>query len=147
MLNLAAFPPWQLLVLSDVLTISVGLVVATVQPRTWLKALLYGDTLPAGTTGDFTPANGGNLVSVTLRGALGVSQPDGGLPVALITEHAFASGAFGTVTLGLPAQSVSLVPSEALILDKGQWWVMAHTPQGDHPVQVTPVPPRNTIQL
>ena len=32
------------------------------------------------------------------------------------------------------------VPSGALILDKGRWWAVVHTPQGDHPVQVTPGP-------
>lgn len=117
-----------------------GQVVATIQPNTgsWLKAVFYGEAVPAGATGVFTPSNGGNTIKVSLRGAFGVSQPDGGLPVALTTSQPLIPGAFGTVTLDLPAQTVTLVPSEALILDKGQWWVMRHNASGDHPVKVIP---------
>lgn len=131
----------------DVLT--AGQVVVTVQPSTgsWLKAVFYGNAIPAGAVGNFIPSNGGSSIKVSLRGTLGVSQPDGGMPVALVPSEALAPGAFGTVTLDLPAQIVTLVPSEALILDKGQWWVMVHAPEGDHPVQVTPGPAQgyNTV--
>lgn len=124
----------------DVLT--AGQVVATVQPGTgsWLKAVFYGDVVPAGATGTFTPSTGANPVKVRLRGAFGISQLDGGVPVALVAARPLVPGAFGTVRLDLPARTVTLVPSEALILDKGQWWVMVHTPEGDQPVQVTPGP-------
>jgi multidrug efflux pump subunit AcrA (membrane-fusion protein) len=122
--------------------LATGQEVATIQPSTgnWLKAVFYGTTVTPGASGVFTPGNGGKPIAVNVRGALGVSRPDGGMPVALTAAQAIAPGAFGTVTLDLPAQRVTLVPSEALILDKGQWWVMLHTPQGDHPVQVTPGP-------
>jgi multidrug efflux pump subunit AcrA (membrane-fusion protein) len=122
--------------------VAAGKIVATVQPETgsWLRAVIYGDPLPAGTSGSFTPGNGGAPVRVTLRGALGMAQPDGGLPVALVPEHEVPPGASGTVTLDLPAQRVTLVPSAALILDKGRWWVMLHKNEGDQPVQVTPGP-------
>ena len=34
------------------------------------------------------------------------------------------------------------IPTRALILDRGKWWVMVHTPHGNHPRQVTPGPAR-----
>ena len=123
-------------------TVTTGQVVATVQSGrgTWLKAILYGKPLPAGATGIFTPGDGGPPIKVSLRGPLGSALPDGGVPVALEPAGDLAPGMFGTVTLDLPARRVMLVPSEALILDKGRWWVMAHSPQGDQPVQVMPGP-------
>ena len=131
----------------DVLT--AGQAVATVQPAAgnWLKAVFYGPMPPVGTDGAFAPGSGGAPVKVSLRGVFGVAQPDGGVPVALTADGDLIPGGSGTVTLDLPARPVTLVPSGALILDKGQWWAMVHTPQGDHPVQVTPGPARgdNTV--
>jgi biotin carboxyl carrier protein len=120
--------------------LATGQVAATIQPGigNWLKAIFYGGALPAGATGIFTPGNGGNTVRVSVRGAFGVSQPDGGMPVALTASQPLVPGTFGTVTLDLPAQTVTMIPSEALILDKGTWWVMRHDASGDHPAQVTP---------
>jgi multidrug efflux pump subunit AcrA (membrane-fusion protein) len=123
--------------------LAAGQTVATVQPSTgaWLKAVFYGAPsreLSAATAGLFTPANGDKPVPVNLRGALALSQADGGVPFALVAMQPLAPGVFGTVTLDLPEQLVTLVPSEALILDKAQWWVMIHDAAGEHPVQVTP---------
>lgn len=121
----------------DVLT--AAQLVVTIQPDSgnWLKAVFYRAAIPAGATGVFTP-DGGSPVEVFLRGTLGVARPDGGVPVALAATQPLAAGAFGTVTLNLPAQTVTMIPSEALILDKGKWWVMRHDAAGDHPVQVIP---------
>ncbi|GLR67072.1 hypothetical protein GCM10010909_17530 [Acidocella aquatica] len=125
--------------------LAAGQAAATIQPAsgTWLRAVFYNaaaaDIAP-GTTGLFTPGNGGDPVPVSVRGALGAVQPDGGLPVALIPGAPLAPGIFGTVTLTLPARAETIVPADALILDKGQWWVMLHTAQGDHPAAVVPGP-------
>lgn len=120
--------------------LATGQVVATIQPDSeiWLKAVLYGAAVPAGATGTFTPANGTSAMKVSLRGAFGIAQSDGGMPVALTASQPLAPGTFGTVTLDLPARQVTTVPSEALILDKGRWWVMRHDASGVHPVQVIP---------
>ncbi len=123
-------------------TVTAGQVVATIQPATgsWIKADLYGKSLPAGTTGVFTPDDGGAPVAVSLRGPLGTALPSGGVPVALVPARELPPGLFGTVTLDLPPRLVTLVPNEALILDKGHWWAMVRTEEGDRAVQVTPGP-------
>lgn len=117
-----------------------GQIVASIQPRTgaWLKAVFYGDVADIGTGGLFTPDGGGSAVKVLLRGALGVAQSDGGMPVALSAVQPLLPGAFGVVTMDLPARMVTVIPSEALILDQGRWWVMRHDGTGDHPVAVSP---------
>lgn len=123
-------------------TVTAGQVVATIQPATgsWIRAVLYGKTLPTGATGVFTPDNGGTPVTVSLRGPLGTALPDGGVPIVLAPAQELAPGLFGTVTLDLPPRLVTLVPSEALILDKGHWWAMVSTQDGDQAVPVTPGP-------
>jgi membrane fusion protein, heavy metal efflux system len=121
--------------------------VLIVQPfsATWLKAVFYGSdanlVLP-GTTGIFLPDGGGNPVKLIARGALGVSQAGGGMPVALAATGTgvLTPGLSGTVTLNLPPQTVTIVPSDALILDQGKWWLMLHDATGDHPAVVVPGP-------
>jgi multidrug efflux pump subunit AcrA (membrane-fusion protein) len=125
--------------------VATGQTVATILPSSgiWLKAVFYNATvtdLLSGTTGLFTPSNGGPSIPVIVRSGFGTTQADGGMPVALVPAAPVAPGAFGTVTLNLPARTVTLVPTEALIMDKGQWWVMLHTAQGDQPMQIVPGP-------
>jgi hypothetical protein len=61
-------------------------------------------------------------------------RPDGGLPVGLLpvgkSGH-WISGETGTVTLRGAPQSGVMVPTRALILDRGLWWVLVRTPHGD----------------
>ncbi|HQT64560.1 MAG: hypothetical protein B7Z75_05705 [Acidocella sp. 20-57-95] len=142
----------QTVAVSEGSVVATGQTVATILPRSgsWLKAVFYNASITgiaAGTTGLFTPSTGGPSVPVILRGAFGVAQADGGVPVALVPAAPLAPGAFGTVTLNLPVRRVTLVPTEALIMDKGLWWVMLHTAQGDKPVQVVPGPAQgyNTV--
>ncbi len=117
-----------------------GQVLATIQPNTgsWLKAVFYGDAVPADAKGVFTTGNDAAKIKVSLRGAFGVAQSDGGMPVALTALQSLIPGTFGRVTLDLPAQTVTIIPSDALILDKGKWWVVRHDASGDRPVQVIP---------
>ena len=122
-----------------------GQAVVTVQPDddVWLKAVFYGlaaTDLTSVTSGSFKPAGEGAPVKVSVRGTLGVSQPDGGVPVALTAATSLMPGEFGTVTLKLPQRMVTMIPTDALILDNGRWWVMMHRADGDHAVAVEPGP-------
>lgn len=123
--------------------LAAGQAAAIIQPvaGTWLRAVFYNapaSEIAPGGVGLFTPSGGGAPVPVRVRGALGRAQPDGGVPVDLMPGSPVAPGIFGTVKLVLPARTETMVPSQALILDKGQWWVMLHTAQGDRPVAVVP---------
>jgi len=118
-----------------------GQPVAVVQPAAgaWVKAVLYDPQaagLSPGMAARFIPANGGPAMSVTLRGVQG-NQADGGLVLAF-SGAGLPPGEAGTLSLSLPPRPVLLVPSEALVLDDGRWWVMLHDAQGDHAVEVVP---------
>lgn len=118
-----------------------GQPVAVVQPASgaWVEAVLYDPaaaTLPPGQTAQFIPANGQSAQTVILRGLLN-TQADGGRVLAFAGE-ALQPGEAGTLTLALPPRRVLLVPSEALVLDDGRWWVMVHDAKGDHAAQVVP---------
>jgi biotin carboxyl carrier protein len=118
-----------------------GQAVAVLQPAAgaWVRAVLYDakpGALAPGTTARFIPADGAPAISVMLRGLQG-TQPDGGRVLAF-SGAGLPVGEAGTLRLALPSRSVLLVPSEALVLDNGQWWVMRHDAQGDHAVQVVP---------
>lgn len=122
-------------------TLQAGQPVAVVRPASgaWVKAVLYGRAaakLKPGQTARFVPANGQPPERVTLRGALG-TQADGGLALAF-SGKGLKPGEAGTLRLALPARSVLLVPSEALVLDAGRWWVIVRAAHGDHAVQVVP---------
>ncbi|MGE4483404.1 efflux RND transporter periplasmic adaptor subunit [Acidocella sp.] len=118
-----------------------GQAIAVVQPAAgaWVKAVLFGSQaarLSPGMAARFIPADGAPAVSVTLRGVQG-TQPDGGLVLAF-SGTGLQPGEAGTLSLSLSPRPVLLVPSEALVLDDGRWWVMLHDAKGDHAVQVVP---------
>ena len=129
---------------------AVGQPIITMQPahRLWLKAVYYGADAPmiqAGMTGRFVPADGSHPIQVKVSTVFGTLAPDGGEGVGLVAmgpASAWRNGEFGKLTLNGPARSLVAVPTRALILDQGKWWVMVHTATGDHPQEVIPGPTR-----
>lgn len=117
----------------------------TIQPRgpLWVRAKYYGadaSALRIGMTGRFTPAGNGAPIPVSIINIAQAASADGALQVGLsASSHAdWVSGQWGTVTLdGAPASYV-MVPTAALILDRGEWWVLVRTPKGDEPRRVVP---------
>jgi RND family efflux transporter MFP subunit len=130
--------------------VSTGETLLTLQPanRLWLKAVYYGTDAAAiqtGMTGQFSPADGGEPVAVKVRTVFGALTPDGGESVGLLaaaSAPSWLNGEFGSVTLNGPVQQLVAVPTRALILDQGQWWVLVHTAAGNHPQVVVPGPAR-----
>jgi len=110
----------------------------------WLKAQFYGTdarSVAVGRTGRFRPANGGKAIAVRVRGITGRVTPDGGEIVSLVpaTDTAdWRAGEGGTVTLYGTQHTVVTVPTRALILDRGQWWVLVADSQGERPRRVVP---------
>ena len=114
----------------------------------WLQANYYGRDRAAvrvGMRGSFVPADRSPPVPVRVVAVLDALTPDGGSRIALLPARAAAgaswtSGEFGSVRLAAPSRRLVAVPTRALILDRGRWWVLVHTPQGLRPQAVVPGP-------
>ena len=125
---------------------AVGQPIITMQPahRLWLKAMYYGadaSMVQAGMTGRFIPADGSKSIPVKVSTVFGMLAPDGGEGVGLVAKQAkpaWRNGEFGKLTLNGPERPMVAVPTRALILDQGKWWVLVRTATGDHPQEVIP---------
>jgi RND family efflux transporter MFP subunit len=128
--------------------VSAGQAVVTLQPDggLWLRANYYGAALNSirpEMTGRFTPSDGGAAIAVRVCSAPAMLAAGGGESIALCAVRqraAWLSGEAGTVTLDLPQQKLVAVPTRALVLNRGKWWVMVRTAKGDRPQQVVPGP-------
>lgn len=126
-----------------------GQTILTLQPAggLWLRATYYGGDTTAmhpGMVGQFVPTSG-KPVPVKVATVFGALGPDGGKSVGLfatVPNPGWLNGQFGTVTLNGEVRSLAVVPTQALILDKGKWWVLVRTTQGSEPHQVVPGPAR-----
>ncbi len=129
-----------------------GQTILTLQPagKLWIRAEYFGVAAGAvhvGMSGRFEPAGGGGAVQVKVTTVGASLDADGGTQVGLspaqTTDAAhWMSGQWGTVTLDGAPQAMLAVPTAALILDRGNWWVMVRTAHADQPRQVVPGPTR-----
>lgn len=132
-----------------------GQVIATVESANdlWLKASFYGadaGLIHPGMRGRFQPADGSRAMPVTVRSLIGTVQPDGGLEIGLAATAApptWRSGESGTLTLDGPTLTLPAVPTRALVLDQGRWWLLVRTPHGDRRQAVVPGPSRGNLTL
>ena len=133
--------------------VSAGQALISLQPRKqlWLRAAYYGTDAAAirtGMTGEFSPANSARPIPVKVVTVFGALHPDGGESVGLFAITAspgWLSGEFGTLILKGQVHQLPAVPTRALILDKGRWWVLVHTPHGNQAQVVTPGPARGWL--
>ncbi len=113
----------------------------------WVRAAYYGSdafAIHPGMQGTFTPTAGA-AVPVRVATVFPAVSPDGGRGVGLVgstPNAAWLNGETGTVVLDGAPRTLPVVPTQALILDQGKWWVVVRTPQGDRPREVTPGPSR-----
>ncbi len=128
--------------------VQAGQTILTVQPQgnLWLVAQFYGSealAVQVGMTGQFEPAEGGAAVPVRVKSVIGALGPDGGQAVGLVASVAtppWRNGESGRITLSGAEQTFVAVPTRALILDQGQWWVLVRTQSGNQRRQVIPGP-------
>jgi RND family efflux transporter MFP subunit len=146
--------------IADGQRVSAGETILTLQPadKLWLKAAYYGNDVAdihAGISGEFAPAGDGEPIPVKVATVFSALNPDGGEAVGLLadtpkpglprqneTAAGWLNGQFGTVTLKGSVRQLVAVPTRALILDGGHWWVLVHTGKGDHRQEVIPGPAR-----
>ncbi|OIR01529.1 putative efflux pump membrane fusion protein [mine drainage metagenome] len=131
---------------ADGARVATGQALLTIQPagRIWLRADWYansGISVHPGMQGRFAPSSGGPDIPVEVRAVFGVRTPGGGEALGLEATKPgveWKSGDAGILTLqGAPRPMIS-VPTRALILDRGHWWVLVRTAGKDHPVAVQP---------
>ncbi|MBU6474908.1 MAG: efflux RND transporter periplasmic adaptor subunit [Alphaproteobacteria bacterium] len=115
--------------------VSAGETILTLRPddSLWLTAEFYGtdaEMIHAGMQGVFTPADGGKSQPIVVRNVFAAISPDGGTTTGMMLaakNTEFQDGAYGSVTLDGTKQKMIAVPTRALILDRGQWWVLVKT--------------------
>ncbi|PMS14570.1 hypothetical protein C0Z18_31055 [Trinickia dabaoshanensis] len=122
-----------------------GQTLLTIQPKgpLWVLAKYYGEQAPAlriGMTGHIELAGGGTPIPVKVVTIGPAAGADGGLQVGLAaTARAdWIAGQWGKVTLDSQPVTYAMIPTAALILDRGQWWVLVHTARGNEPRRVVP---------
>lgn len=113
----------------------------------WLVASAYAPGMRArlqvGMRGKFLPDDGSAAIAIRVAQLPPRLQADGGQPIAMLrdgkdADPAWIDGETGTVVLDGRAEQRLLVPTRALVLDGGQWWVLLATAHGDRRQQVTP---------
>jgi len=130
--------------------VDAGHTILTMLPahRLWLRATYYAsdaDHVRIGMRGHFEPASGAARIAVRVVGILPTVRADGGLEVNLAPAGGagrWRSGEAGTVVLEGPARKAVIIPTRALVLDRGHWWVLVHTAGGDRRRHVAPGPAR-----
>ncbi len=132
-----------------------GQTILTIQPANalWLTARYYGSAAAAvrvGMSGRFVPAAGGSAIPVKVRSIIGAVGSDGGQPVGLVAtvlSPNWRSGEAGTLILKGTPRTLVAVPTRALILDQGRWWVLVHSKGGNRRQAVIPGPSRGDSTL
>jgi len=125
--------------------VQAGQTLLTIEPNgpLWVRAKYYGadaSGLRVGMTGRIELAGGGAVVPLKLVTVAPAATADGSVQVGLVaTSRAdWIAGQWGNVTLDGTSIAYLMVPTAALILDRGQWWVLVRTPKGDQPRHVVP---------
>ncbi len=131
---------------------SAGETILTLMPAggLWIGAAYYGAdaaALHVGMIGRFRPAGGGDAIAVRVVAVAAGLAADGSRSVGLLPASAarpawWTDGQWGRVEVDGPPRQMAAVPTSALILDHGRWWVLVRTAQGDRPQEVTPGPTR-----
>lgn len=127
--------------------VNAGQTILTLQPAgaLWLLANYYGaslTTIHTGLRGTFAPADGTKPVPVRVAAILGALNDTGGEAIALtaLGPIPWLNGEAGTVALDLAARPMVAVPTRALIVNQGKWWVLLRTAHGNQPREVIPGP-------
>ena len=118
-----------------------------------LQARFFGQAASSIATGQaarFIPDDGTAPISLTVTHLY--RDPEGSWVATLTPAQAqdgqpanWLAGEAGTVHLDIPHAPALAVPSRALILDQGRWWVMLGDGEQGHPVAVDPIERRQKL--
>lgn len=129
--------------------VTAGQVLIELAPSTGLRlsARVYGNDarlIEPGRTGHFQDDDGAGIVPVKVISKAPDPKSPGVrrlylAPLSPSQPAPWSLGDSGTLTLDAQAPALPSVPTAALIMDRGHWWVMLKTPSGARAVRVTPV--------
>jgi multidrug efflux pump subunit AcrA (membrane-fusion protein) len=113
--------------------------------RLWLKAEVFDESVPQPAKGRFIPGDG-TTADVHLVSELPARSANGArvlnfAPVDAVPD--WQAGETGDLVISGPEQTAVAVPAEALVLDAGQWYVLAESAGKLTPLHVTPGPTRD----
>ncbi|ANJ67318.1 hypothetical protein A9404_07910 [Halothiobacillus diazotrophicus] len=121
-----------------------GTVIARLAPiqNLHLTARFFDSPITPGMRGVFLPLGSHTPIAVRVTQVLPIDPRDGSRPallrpIAATAPSDWVMGVAGRVELSRPPQSRMLVPTRALILDQGQWWVLLQTARGPQRQAVT----------
>ncbi len=132
--------------------VSAGQVVLRLQApgSLWLLAEFYGHdaaVIHRGMRGWFSPLGGSKSIPVRVVSILSLVRADGARGVGLLPQgrgSGWVAGEAGTVTLSGEPRTLVAVPTRALVLDRGRWWVLVRTRSGLARRAVIPGPSRGS---
>lgn len=112
----------------------------------WIRAAVYGrdvGQIRLGMAARFVLSDGQTVIPARVVSIAAQVAPDGStqvglLPVVPMSSIPWRAGQWGQVAFTQPAQQLLMIPTMALVLDSGRWWVVLHTPKGDRPQPVVP---------
>lgn len=110
----------------------------------WLSTRAYGQTgqrLKIGQSAKFFPPSNDSPIALRLASKVPVTNSANAwqlywLPSTPGTK--WFSGEVGTLKLKINQQLFPAIPTQAMIMDQGKWWVMIKTKEGKQPVHVIP---------
>lgn len=131
--------------------LAAGTPLLTLLPRgsLWLRVELFGDDAPATTLARFVPAGGGAAIAVHQVAELPARAPDGArvFNFAAAGSGTWQAGETGDLVWKAAPRMAVAVPSEALVLDAGRWYVLTDVRGKLAARVVTPGPTRGTEVL
>ncbi|MGH8361810.1 MAG: efflux RND transporter periplasmic adaptor subunit [Gammaproteobacteria bacterium] len=104
----------------------------------WLRATLYAPgaaRVRPSMVGHFYPADDGAAIPIRVSGVIPPLATNGGVRIACVatTAATWQDGEAGTAVIASgPTTQLSVVPTAALILDQGKWWVLISDTHGLH---------------
>lgn len=102
----------------------------------WLRATLFvpgAVRVRPGMTGEFHPTEGGADIQVRVSAVIPPLTAGGGVIIACTTtvDTAWQDGEAGSVSIASgAAQPMPVVPTAALVMDQGKWWVLLANARG-----------------
>ncbi len=102
----------------------------------WLRATLYAPDagrVRVGMVGHFYPADDNPAIPIRVRAVIPPLAASGGMRIACVAIRPapWQDGEAGTLVIdATPVRQLPAVPTQALVMDRGRWWVLVSNSKG-----------------